>query len=189
MNKDEALKMAIEELHNALKLLKRFTPQSTGDGSWTAWTVGLKDQLSDLQHTLYNNGFVEGIDACKEALQQPAQESVVLLEALSDLEHQQWMKWAKSIIDSEPISEARKQRWLTMMVDYKDLPDNIQEYDREWARKVMALYTRPAQPLSDDEIERLADAITIKWHIYDFDMLKFARVIEQAHGIGEKDGN
>jgi hypothetical protein len=73
MTKDEALKMAIEELHNALKLLKRFTPQSTGDGSWTAWTVGLKDQLSDLQHTLYNNGFVEGINACKKALEQPAQ--------------------------------------------------------------------------------------------------------------------
>ena len=69
MNKQiEALKMAVEELHNALKLLQRFTPQSVGDGSWTAWTVGLKNQLSDLQHTLYNNGFVEGIQACKEAL-------------------------------------------------------------------------------------------------------------------------
>jgi hypothetical protein len=40
-----------------------------------------------------------------------------------------------------------------------------------------------AQPLSDDEIERLADAITIKWHIYDFDMVKFARAIEAHHGI------
>ena len=100
------------------------------------------------------------IQACKEALEQPAQEPihncpncnslftkeiysipqpVALLEMLSDLEHQQWMKWAQSIIDSEPISEARKQRWLTMMVDYKDLPDNIQEYDREWARKVLAI--------------------------------------------------
>lgn len=39
-----------------------------------------------------------------------------------------------------------------MMVDYKELPDKIQEYDREWARKVMALYTRPTKRLSDDEI-------------------------------------
>ena len=84
MNTHEALKMAIEELHNALKLLKRFTPQSTGDGSWTAWTVGLKDQLSDLQHTLYNNGFVEGINACKEALEQPAQEPVAWIDDLDD---------------------------------------------------------------------------------------------------------
>lgn len=101
---------------------------------------------------------VETIQACKEALaEQPTQEPVLMLEALSDLEHQQWMKWAKSIIDSEPISEARKQRWLTMMVDYKDLPNNIQEYDREWARKVIALYTHPKQwqGLSDDELVKI----------------------------------
>ena len=114
---------------------------------------------------------------CKKALEQPAQEPVALLEALSDLEHQQWIKWAKSIIDSEPISEARKQRWLTMMVDYKDLPDNIQEYDREWARKVMALYTHPHQwqGLTDDEIDKIIEKHKLMWMTTDF-----ARAIEQA---------
>ena len=73
--KDEALKMAIEALMSALKLLQRFEPQIVGD-DMTAWTVGLRNQLSDLQHTLYSNGFVEGIQACKEALEQPAQEPV-----------------------------------------------------------------------------------------------------------------
>ena len=90
------------------------------------------------------------LEACKEALEQPEQEPVALLEALSDLEHQQWMKWAQSIMDSEPISDARKQRWATMMVDYKDLPNNIQEYDREWARKVLAI-THPAPPCQECE--------------------------------------
>jgi hypothetical protein len=71
--KDEALQMAIEELMKALKLLQRFEPQIVG-GDVTAWTVGLRNQLSDLQHTLYNNGLVEAINACKEALEQPAQE-------------------------------------------------------------------------------------------------------------------
>jgi hypothetical protein len=126
------------------------------------------------------------INACKEALEQPAQEPVALLEALSDLEHQQWMKWAKSIIDSEPISESRKQRWLTMMVDYKDLPDNIQEYDREWARKVMALYTHPAQPLSDDEIRQIIAKEGIPVRTGNT-AVRFARAIEQAHGIGVKE--
>ena len=70
MTKDEALKMAIDELMKALKLLQRFEPQIVGDNI-TAWTVGLRNQLSDLQHTLYNNGLVETIKACKEALEQP----------------------------------------------------------------------------------------------------------------------
>jgi len=130
MNKDEALKMAIDDLELC-------------NGAETVEGI-----------IIYTH---ETIQACKEALEQPAQEPVTLLEALSDLEHQQWMKWAQSIIDSEPISEARKQRWATMMVNYKDLPDNIQEYDREWARKVLAI-THPApswQGLSDDEVARI----------------------------------
>ena len=133
MTKDEALKMAIE----ALKLINEH-----------AFRCGVAQ---------------DAIQACKEALEQPAQEPVALIEALSDLEHQQWIKWAQSIIDSEPISEARKQRWATMMVDYKDLPNNIQEYDREWARKVLAI-TQPTpswQGLSDDEIAKVFDDIGV----------------------------
>ena len=135
--------------------------------------------------------YQQALQACKEALEQPAQEPVALLEALSDLEHQQWMKWAQSIIDSEPISDARKQRWATMMVDYKDLPDNIQEYDREWARKVMALYTHPApswQGLSDDEISHLK-YLHVDYELFDEGEYgtecnvyvdEFARAIEQT---------
>jgi hypothetical protein len=62
-----------------------------------------------------------------------------LLERLSDLEHQQWANWAQSILKSETISEERKERWNTMFVNYEYLPDNIKEYDREYARKVMAI--------------------------------------------------
>jgi hypothetical protein len=130
---------------------------------------------------VYETAWVKGaINACEEALEQPAQEPVALLEVLSDLEHQQWIKWAKSIIDSEPISEARKQRWLTMMVDYKDLPDNIQEYDREWARKVMALYTHPHQwqGLTDKEDNAIIKKIWIWGN--DFPYEKYRIAIEQA---------
>ena len=82
-SKDEALKMAIDELMKALKLLQRFEPQIVGDNI-TAWTVGLRNQLSDLQHTLYNNGLVETIKACKEALEQPAQEPVAIVYSMQD---------------------------------------------------------------------------------------------------------
>jgi hypothetical protein len=137
MTKNEALKMAIEALEQYIGVVQHKVNAET----WGDIEDGGKPAIKAIQ-------------ACKEALEQPAQEPVALLEAISDLEHRQWIKWAQSIIDSEPISDARKQRWLAMMVDYKDLPDNIQEYDREWARKVMALYPHPApswQGLSDDE--------------------------------------
>lgn len=79
-----------------------------------------------------------------------------------------------------------------MMVDYKDLPDNIQEYDREWAKKVLTITypcalarTAPLwQGLSDDEREMLYDkAIEMPlanlWNDY-------AYLIEQA--LKEKNG-
>jgi len=62
-----------------------------------------------------------------------------LLERLSDLEHQQWANWAQSILKTENISEERKARWSTMFVDYNELTEEIKEYDREYARKVMAI--------------------------------------------------
>jgi hypothetical protein len=143
-----ALEARNKELVDALELLKShehsmasgraIASKALAEQPTNMVTVPL-DKLEDMQRRL-----------------KTSQEPVALLEALSDLEHQQWIKWAKSIIDSELISEARKQRWLTMMIDYKDLPDNIQEYDREWARKVMALYTHPPkqwQGLSDEEID------------------------------------
>ena len=188
MTKDEALKMAIEAL-------EMHVPYYIKDKGCDA-LIACKEALE--QPTMsYEDGFAHGYEAHRveqendkqesivtlwDALtdEQPSQEPMALLEELSDLEHQQWIKWAQSIIDSEPISEARKQRWLTMMVDYKDLPDNIQEYDREWARKVMALYTHPApswQGLSDAELLQCmgngAIRLPIGWQ-------QVARAIEQA---------
>jgi len=132
VSKDTALKMAIEAM-DTLMIEKGSIYQKALEAC--------KEALEQPSVAELNDEYLR--DTHVEGLSQPSQEPVALLEELSDLEHQQWIKWAQSIIDSEPISEARKQRWLTMMVDYKDLPDNIQEYDREWARKVMALYTHP----------------------------------------------
>lgn len=62
-----------------------------------------------------------------------------LIEQLSALEHDQWENWAKSILKTENISEERRKRWETMFVPYDQLPDEIKEYDREYARKVIEL--------------------------------------------------
>jgi len=205
MSKDESLKMAIKALEamqmearyrncglkicdeaiNACKEALEPEPMTTTDvitckmaGKCCMTGEALEQPLTrDWKHTIEER--IARDSEFKEALEQPAQEPVALLEALSDLEHQQWMKWAKSIIDSEPISEARKQRWLTMMVDYKDLPDNIKEYDREWARKIMELYTHPHQwvGLTDKEIFNLSQQCDLN-HI--LGLIDYGRAVEQA---------
>jgi hypothetical protein len=62
-----------------------------------------------------------------------------VLELLADLEHKQWMKWAESMVKTENLSQKRKDRWVTMFSPYEDLPEKIKDYDREWARKIIAV--------------------------------------------------
>ena len=63
-----------------------------------------------------------------------------LLEQLADLEHQQWIEWAGTIMKQEPISEERRNRWLKLFGSYKDLSENVKEQDRKWARKIIKIY-------------------------------------------------
>jgi hypothetical protein len=63
-----------------------------------------------------------------------------LLEALAELEHEQWIAWAKSVSGSEPLlTSERRNRWRKLMVPYSELPEEIKELDRIQARKVLAL--------------------------------------------------
>jgi len=59
-----------------------------------------------------------------------------LIELLADIEHQQWMNWATTVMNTESISDERKERWKSYMVPYHQLSEEIKEYDREYARKV-----------------------------------------------------
>ena len=60
-----------------------------------------------------------------------------LLEEISELEHEQWMHWAKEILKEEDISEERAKRWKKDFKDYKDLPEDVKEFDREYAEEVI----------------------------------------------------
>ena len=62
-----------------------------------------------------------------------------ILEMLAELEHEQWIFWAKSIIKSEKISDKRKNRWEKLFIPYCDLNKNQKEQDRIWARKIMRM--------------------------------------------------
>ena len=62
-----------------------------------------------------------------------------IIESLAELEHEQWMKWADTIMQTEKISDARFARWASCMIPYADLTEEMKEFDREWARKALAI--------------------------------------------------
>ena len=58
-----------------------------------------------------------------------------LIERLARLEHEQWMDWATTAIGKVSIEQALK--WDKNMIPYDDLPEDMKEKDRIWARKVI----------------------------------------------------
>lgn len=72
---------------------------------------------------------------------------VEVIEQLAALEHDQWMQWAQSLMDSEPgLSTARRERWRSLMVPYAELPEEMKEHDRKWARLVIAARAQEVKP-------------------------------------------
>lgn len=60
-----------------------------------------------------------------------------LLEELAELEHEQWITWASDIAKKEKLSPERLARWNKYLIPYHDLPEDVKEHDRKWARKVL----------------------------------------------------
>ena len=58
-----------------------------------------------------------------------------LREKLANLEHEQWMTWASSVMDE--VGEERQQRWQAYMIPYEDLSEKVKNYDRKWADKIL----------------------------------------------------
>jgi hypothetical protein len=75
---------------------------------------------------------------------------MTFLDRLAEIEHRQWMQWAKTILDTEPgISLDRRARWEKMMVPFAELSEEWKEYDREWARHV---YREVMLQLDEDHV-------------------------------------
>jgi len=58
------------------------------------------------------------------------------LERVAEVEHEQWTAWSKNV--APEVSPERRARWAKYWIPYKDLPEDVKEQDREWARKAMA---------------------------------------------------
>jgi hypothetical protein len=64
----------------------------------------------------------------------------ILIEKLSELEHEQWMQWSKDISKKEDLSQDRLNRWKNYWVDYSKLKEDVKEQDRKWAIKVLKIF-------------------------------------------------
>jgi len=56
------------------------------------------------------------------------------LERLAELEHEQWWYWTKQIADQVP--DELREKWEASWIPYDELPEELKEEDRVWARKV-----------------------------------------------------
>ncbi len=66
-----------------------------------------------------------------------------MVEELAELEHKQWMKWAKDILKTENITEERAKRWREeSFKSYKDLTEEQKDMDKEWANKVLKIVNK-----------------------------------------------
>ena len=62
---------------------------------------------------------------------------VLLAETLAELEHLQWMAWAKNLKEREELSPERVERWNKLMIPYSELTEEQKEQDREWVYKTL----------------------------------------------------
>lgn len=59
-----------------------------------------------------------------------------LMDALSALEHEQWIFWSQNIARSG-LDDEQLTRWRRQWVPYAQLDETTKEHDRFWARKVI----------------------------------------------------
>lgn len=94
-----------------------------------------------------------------------------LIEKLSDLEHQQWEHWSKTVAkeletiryqceisdEAKKIIDARLERWEKNWKTYDELDEKTKEYDRKWARLALAIFSSRVAWLKDKIEVRLED--------------------------------
>ena len=77
-----------------------------------------------------------------------------LLERISALIHEEWMSWAKDVMDRKDELPERFEKWEKEMVPYEELSEDAKEYDREWGRKFIELIqSNNTEPKIDEKTE------------------------------------
>jgi len=69
--------------------------------------------------------------------------ALTLREQLAEIEHEQWMAWAETLM-REGLTHERIERWRRFMVPYSELDEATKDYDRVWADRVLLAMQRRA---------------------------------------------
>ena len=112
----------------------------------------------------------------------------MLREAVSNLIHLEWLRWAKTIIKTEPnLSVERKTRWESeCFKDYEDLSEEQKNLDRMFADrfiKLNSLFVSDRYLDTTQSIKRLKEEVSKYGSIYiafDFDNTVF-----DFHKVGD----
>lgn len=91
--------------------------------------------------------FTKQAQLVKESCQQYGIGGIVLnrpmtvldIERLAALEHEQWVVWSKDLAEKEHISPERLARWAKYWVPYEQLPEDVKDQDRELAVRILEL--------------------------------------------------
>ncbi len=60
-----------------------------------------------------------------------------LIEALAEIEHEQWLHWSRAV--AAEVAPVTRDKWQRSWLNYAELSDDLKEEDRVWARRVVTL--------------------------------------------------
>ncbi len=102
-----------------------------------------------------------------------------LIEVLANLKHFQWFEWSKKQAMSKNVSEEIAQSWRKHWILYEELPEDVKDQYRAYAKKIVARleeFTESLAGLEHDQwtdwskklakSEKLPDDITKRWRSY-----------------------
>ena len=84
-------------------------------------------------------------EADEESITSAAADRNQMVEALSEVFHDAWMHWSKSVA-GEIKDPERVARWQTFWVPYDQLDESTKDLDREWAEEAYKLIEPLVQP-------------------------------------------
>jgi len=104
-----------------------------------------------------------------------------LREKLAELEHEQWIVWAFSLMEREKLSPERIKRWQKLMIPYSELTEEQKDQDRKWADKSLALLQQKTEEAKREERERIDDLFqTFVSHLTKVTRVTYALGLEDA---------
>ena len=124
------------------KLLRKKLKNGLIVDKWDLVTI-IEKQQAEIEELKNANRFIQNFAEEQHqravALEMRELTDEEIIEPLAELEHEQWMKWADTIMQTEKISDVRFARWASCMIPYAELTEEMKEFDREWARKALAI--------------------------------------------------